>query len=40
MSKMSDMLRWETGGMLQLIGNNDLAMEYYFDTYKKPELEK
>ena len=36
--KMSDMLRWETGGMLQLIGNNDLAMEYYYDTYEKPEL--
>ena len=36
--RLSDMLRWETGGMLQLIGNNDLAMKYYTDTYEKPAL--
>ena len=27
----SEILRWETGGMLQMVGNNDLAMQYYFD---------
>ena len=36
--KYSDVLRFETGGMLQLIGEDDLAMEYYSDTYTKPEL--
>ena len=36
--KISEILRWETGGMLQLIGNNDLAMEYYKNTYEKPAL--
>lgn len=36
--KESEILRWETGGMLQLVGNNDLAMEYYFNKYKKPKL--
>ena len=35
-----EILRWETGGMLQMIGNNDLAMQYYFDydNVKKPQL--
>ena len=32
-----DILRWETGGMLQLIGNNALAAQYYLDD---PNLEK
>ncbi len=36
--KLSEILRWETGGMLQLVGNNDLAMKYYFNKYKKPAL--
>ena len=36
----SEILRWETGGMLQMIGNNELAMQYYFDydNVEKPEL--
>ena len=36
----SEILRWETGGMLQMIGNNDLAMKYYFDydNIEKPAL--
>ena len=36
----SEILRWETGGMLQMIGNNDLAMQYYqnFENVKKPKL--
>ena len=36
----SEILRWETGGMLQMIGNNDLAMQYYFDYdhLEKPVL--
>lgn len=36
----SEILRWETGGMLQMIGNNDLAMQYYFDydQVEKPKL--
>ena len=36
----SDILRWETGGMLQMVGNNDLAMQYYYyyDTLEKPQL--
>ena len=29
--KWEEILRWETGGMLQMIGNDDLAMKYYFD---------
>ncbi len=35
-----EILRWETGGMLQMIGNNDLAMQYYFDyaNVNKPAL--
>ena len=38
--KWEEILRWETGGMLQMIGNNDLAMEYYFDydNVEKPKL--
>ena len=38
--KWSEILRWETGGMLQMIGNNDLAMKYYFDydNLEKPKL--
>ena len=36
----SEILRWETGGMLQMIGNDELAMQYYFDydSVKKPVL--
>lgn len=36
----SEILRWETGGMLQMIGKNDLAMQYYFDydNVEKPVL--
>ena len=32
--------RWETGGMLQLIGNDALAMQYYqnYDNLEKPVL--
>ena len=35
-----DLLRWETGGMLQLIGNNELAMQFYYNynTMEKPSL--
>jgi len=36
--KSSEILRWETGGMLQLIGRDELAMDYYYDHYEKPEL--
>ena len=36
--KESEILRWETGGMLQLVGNNDLAMKYYCNEYEKPKL--
>ena len=38
--KWEEILRWETGGMLQMIGNNDLAMKYYFDydNVDKPVL--
>ncbi len=38
--KWEEILRWETGGMLQMTGNDDLAMKYYFDYDKveKPEL--
>jgi uncharacterized SAM-binding protein YcdF (DUF218 family) len=36
--KESEILRWETGGMLQLVGNNDLAMKYYYNNYEKPKL--
>ena len=36
--KESEILRWETGGMLQLVGNNDLAMKYYTNQYEKPVL--
>ena len=36
----SEILRWETGGMLQMIGNRDLAMQFYmnYDNLQKPEL--
>lgn len=36
----SEILRWETGGMLQMVGNDDLAMQYYFnyDNVEKPRL--
>ena len=36
----SEILRWETGGMLQMIGDDDLAMQYYFDydNVEKPVL--
>lgn len=36
--KESEILRWETGGMLQLVGNDDLAMKYYYNEYEKPKL--
>ena len=36
----SEILRWETGGLLQMIGNDQLAMQYYLDYehVEKPEL--
>ena len=36
----SEILRWETGGLLQMVGNTDLAMQYYFDYdhVEKPKL--
>ncbi|MCQ2408026.1 MAG: YdcF family protein [Oscillospiraceae bacterium] len=36
----SEILRWETGGMLQMIGNTELALQYYsnYDNVKKPVL--
>lgn len=36
----SEILRWETGGMLQMVGKDDLAMKYYFDydNVEKPKL--
>lgn len=36
----SEILRWETGGMLQMVGNNDLAMQYYtnYENVQKPVL--
>lgn len=36
----SEILRWETGGLLQMIGNDQLAMQYYFDYehVEKPVL--
>ena len=35
-----ELLRWQTGGMLQMIGREALAMKFYFDyeNVKKPEL--
>ncbi|MBP3857556.1 MAG: YdcF family protein [Ruminiclostridium sp.] len=35
-----EILRWETGGMLQMVGNDALAMQYYFDyeNVQKPIL--
>ena len=35
-----ELLRWQTGGMLQMIGRDDLAMEFYYDydNVKKPAL--
>ena len=35
-----EILRWETGGMLQMVGNDDLAMQYYYDydNVEKPKL--
>ena len=35
-----ELLRWQTGGMLQMIGRNERAMEYYFDyeNVEKPVL--
>ena len=38
--KSEEILRWETGGMLQMIGNNDLAMQYYlnYGNVEKPKL--
>ncbi|MBR6094898.1 MAG: YdcF family protein [Lachnospiraceae bacterium] len=33
-----DTIRFETGGMLQLIGDNDLAVKYYRGTFVKPDL--
>ncbi len=36
----NEILRWETGGLLQLVGNNMLASQYYtnFGNIEKPEL--
>ena len=34
-----DTIRFETGGMLQLIGDDDLAMKYYRGNFVKPDLE-
>ena len=34
----SEILRWETGGMLQLVGDQELAMQYYQNSYEKPKL--
>ena len=36
----SEILRWETGGLLQMIGNDQLAQQYYLDYehVEKPEL--
>ncbi len=36
----SEILRWETGGLLQMIGNDQLAMQYYLDYehVQKPVL--
>lgn len=38
--KESEILRWELGGMLQLIGNRELAMQVYrdYDRFPRPEL--
>ena len=36
--KESEILRRETGGMLQLVGNDALAMKYYTNEYEKPAL--
>ena len=38
--RVDELLRWQTGGMLQMIGRNEKAMEYYFDyeNVKKPIL--
>ncbi|MBR3306886.1 MAG: YdcF family protein [Lachnospiraceae bacterium] len=36
--KVSELLRWETGGMLQLVGDEERAMTYYRNEYEKPEL--
>ena len=35
-----ELLRWQTGGMLQMIGRDDLAMEFYYDydNVEKPAL--
>ena len=37
----NELLRWQAGGMLQLLGREDLANEFYyrFDEFEKPELE-
>ena len=38
--KWSEILRWETGGMLQMIGDDELAMQYYYnyEDVEKPAL--
>ena len=35
-----ELLRWQTGGMLQMVGREDLAMQFYFDyeSVEKPAL--
>ena len=35
-----ELLRWETGGMLQMVGDNNLAMQYYlnYENVEKPKL--
>ncbi len=38
--RADELLRWQAGGMLQLIGRNDLAREFYYnyDEFEKPPL--
>lgn len=36
--KYRDVLRFETGGLLQFIGEKDLSMQYYMDIAEKPAL--
>lgn len=40
--RADELLRWETGGLLQMIGEQELAMRYYFDydAVEKPPLEE
>ena len=36
--KTSEILRWQTAGLLELAGNNQLAKAYYYNYYTKPKL--